>query len=140
MTNWIVCASILSLPAALAQPPAAEGFVLQGGTVHTISGPVIENGSVLVRSGKIVAVGRNLTAPEGYRIIDIHGQQVYPGMIDAASMLGLDSTSAEQATDARELGLLNPQLRAMTAVNPSSEHIPASRANGVTSVIEMPEG
>jgi len=140
VTNWVICAALLSLPAAFAQSPPSEGFVLQGGTIHTISGPVIENGSVLVRNGKIVGVGKNLTAPEGFKTIDIHGQQVYPGMIDAASMLGLDSTSAEQATDAQELGLLNPQLRAATAVNPSSEHIPASRANGVTSVIEMPEG
>ncbi len=45
-----------------------------------------------------------------------------------------------QASDAQEMGLLNPQLRAMTAVNTESEHIPASRANGVTSVMEMPEG
>jgi hypothetical protein len=55
-------------------------------------------------------------------------------------MLGLDSTAPEVGSDASEIGLLNPQLHAITAVNPSSEHIPASRANGVTSVIEMPEG
>jgi imidazolonepropionase-like amidohydrolase len=109
------------------------GILLRGGTIHTISGPIIENGTVLIRDGKIVAVGRNFTPPEGYRIVDIAGKQVYPGMIDAASLLGLDSDTQEQ-------GLLNPQLRALTAVNPASEHIPFSRANGVTSVIEMPEG
>jgi imidazolonepropionase-like amidohydrolase len=124
---------------ALAQSPS-QGIMLRGGTIHTISGPVIEGGSVLMRDGKIIAVGKNFTPPDGYKVIDIPGQQVYPGMIDAASMLGLDSTSDALATDARERGLLNPQLRALTAVNPESEHIPASRANGVTSVIEMPEG
>jgi imidazolonepropionase-like amidohydrolase len=126
---------------ALAQtPPAESGFLLRGGTVHTVSGPVIENGSVLVHNGKIIGVGKNLAAPEGFRILDIQGQHVYPGMIDAASRLGLETTSREEASDAGELGLINPQLRAATAVNPSSQQIPAARYNGVTSVIEMPEG
>jgi imidazolonepropionase-like amidohydrolase len=121
-------------------PPADRGIMLRGGTVHTVSGPVIENGSVLVRNGKIIGVGKNLAAPEGYQILDIQGQHVYPGMIDAASRLGLETTSREEASDAGEIGLINPQLRAATAVNPSSEQIPAARLNGVTSVIEMPEG
>lgn len=124
----------------MAQAPAPDAFILKGGDIHTISGAVIEDGSVLVRNGKIVAVGKNFTTPEGYKVIDIHGQQVYPGMIDAASMLGLESAADELPSDARELGLLNPQLRAATAVNPASDHIPFTRANGVTSVIEMPQG
>jgi imidazolonepropionase-like amidohydrolase len=107
--------------------------MLRGGTIHTMAGKVIEGGSVLMRDGKIVAVGKNFTPPNDYKIIDIPGQQVYPGMIDAASMLGLDE-------DADEPGLLNPQLRAADAVNPASDHIAGSRVNGVTSVIEMPEG
>jgi imidazolonepropionase-like amidohydrolase len=131
---------ILCSTACFAQTTADSGILLRGGTIHTVSGPVIEGGSILVRGGKIIGVGKNLTAPPGFKTIDIQGQQVYPGMIDSASMLGLDSTAAGQATDAEEMGLINPQLRAATAVNPSSEHIPASRANGVTSVMEMPEG
>jgi imidazolonepropionase-like amidohydrolase len=134
-----ICACLC--PAALAQaPPADSGILLRGGAVHTVSGPVIENGSVLMRNGKIIGVGRNLAAPDGYKVIDITGKDVYPGMIDAASRLGLETRSREEAPDAEELGLINPQLRAVTAVNPSSEQIPAARFNGVTSVIEMPEG
>jgi imidazolonepropionase-like amidohydrolase len=121
-------------------PPSADGFVLKGGTVHTISGAVIENGSVLVRGGKIVGVGKNLTPPKGYQVIDISGQHVYPGMIDAASMIGLEKSSEALPSDAEEIGLLNPQLRAATAVNPDSPVIPMTRANGVTSAIVMPEG
>jgi imidazolonepropionase-like amidohydrolase len=135
----VISALLCSL--ALAQtPPADTGYLLRGGTIHTVSGPVIENGSVLVKNGKIIGVGKNLTAPAGFKVIDIQGKQVYPGMIDAASRLGLESRSREEPTDAEEIGLINPQLRAVTAVNPSSEQIPAARFNGVTSVIEMPEG
>jgi imidazolonepropionase-like amidohydrolase len=121
-------------------PAPADSFMLRGGTVHTISGAIIEDGSVLVRNGKIVGVGKSLSAPAGYRVIDVHGQQIYPGMIDAASMMGLDSQASELKSDAEEIGLFNPQLRAVTAMNPASEHIPASRANGVTGIIEMPDG
>jgi imidazolonepropionase-like amidohydrolase len=119
---------------ALAQPPRPEGIMLRGGTIHTMAGRVIEGGSVLMRDGRIVAVGKNFTPPEGYRIVDIPGQQVYPGMIDSASMLGIDPD------DSAEPGLIHPQLKAADSVNPASDHFAGSRANGVTSVIEMPEG
>ncbi len=118
-----------------AQTPG-NAYLLRGGTIHTISGPVIENGSILVRDGKIVGVGKDLRAPDGVEVIDISGKQVYPGMIDSASTLGLNHLD----TDSAELGAINPQLKALTAVNPDDEQIEATRANGVTSVITMPDG
>jgi len=135
----VICA-LFCTPALAQTPPAEPGFLLRGATVHTVSGPVIEDGSVLVRDGKIIGVGKNLTAPEGFTVLDLHGQHVYPGMIDAASRLGMETMSREEPSDAQEIGLLNPQLRAVTAMNPSSEQIPAARFNGVTTVVEMPEG
>src|ERR1039457_3313795 len=136
----VICACLCPVAVLAQTPPVDSGILLRGGTVHTVSGPVIENGSVLMRNGKIIGGGKNLTAPAGYRVIDITGKEVYPGMIDAASRLGIETNSREEASDAEEIGLINPQLRAVTAVNPSSEQIPAARFNGVTSVIEMPEG
>ena len=135
---WLLLLSVVAV--AQTPPPDSNSFMLKGGTVHTISGAVIENGSVLVRNGKIVGVGKNLAAPKDFKVIDISGEHVYPGMIDSASMIGLEKASEELPSDAEEIGLINPQLRAATAVNPDSDLIPITRANGVTSVVVMPQG
>jgi hypothetical protein len=72
-------------------------FMLTGGTVHTVSGAVIDNGSVLVRDGRIIGVGHDLHAPEGTEVIDLHGQHVYPGMIDSAAMPADEQLPAARA-------------------------------------------
>src|SRR5579863_10504264 len=132
----------LLLPAVLCAAPGADDtFMLKGATVHTMAGAEIPNGSVLVRDGKIIGVGANLALPKGVRVIDAKGLQVYPGMIDAATEIGLEEISGVQVTvDTTEIGKFNPELVALTAVNPASEHIPVTRANGVTSVVTMPQG
>jgi len=118
-----------------------NSFLLRGATIHTMAGRDIQNGSILVRDGKIAGVGQNLNAPAGVKVIDAAGMQVYPGMIDSASTIGLSEIGAVRETsDIAELGKFNPQLRASIAVNPDSEHIPVTRANGITSVIALPDG
>jgi imidazolonepropionase-like amidohydrolase len=126
---------------AASNTDSGDSFLLRGGTVHTLSGAQIENGSVLVRNGKIIGVGKDIAAPKDIKVIDIRGLQVYPGMIDAATEMGLVEVDAVRETlDQAELGRFNPQLVALTAVNPSSEHIPVTRANGITTAASMPQG
>jgi imidazolonepropionase-like amidohydrolase len=116
-------------------------FLLRGATVHTVSGDDIPNGAVLVLKGKIEEVGPKVTAPKGIRIIEAKGLHVYPGMMDSGTEIGLSEiSSVTETNDTRELGDFNPQLRALIAVNPGSEHIPVTRANGITSVITLPQG
>lgn len=118
-----------------------DSFLIRNATVHPVTGPDIQNGSVLVRDGKIIGVGKNLTAPKGVRVIDAKGLHVYPGMIDSGTEMGLSEIGAvRESVDTGELGNFNPQLRAEIAVNPASEHIPVTRVNGITSVITMPMG
>ncbi len=133
------------LPAivALLLPGAAgaETILLRGATVHTVSGPDIPNGSVLVRDGKIAGVGARIVPPKGARVVDLKGLHLYPGMIDSATEIGLSEIAAvREMNDISDLGLFKPQLRAATAVNPASEHIPVTRANGITCVITSPGG
>ena len=114
-----------------AQRPAAP-VLLRGGTVHTVSGGVLEKSDVLLRDGKIAALGANLAAPTGVEVVDVSGRHVYPGFISANSQLGLTEVQAVRATvDAAELGPINPNAKAIVAVNPDSDLIPVARLNGV---------
>ncbi len=119
---------------------AADNSVLiRNVTVHPVTGPVVENGSVLVVDGKIEEVGRKATARSGVRVVDGKGLHLYPGMINAATNVGLSEVSSvRDSVDLDEIGEFNPQLRAETAFNPSSEHVPVVRAAGITSLITLP--
>ncbi|GIU80286.1 MAG: imidazolonepropionase [Bryobacteraceae bacterium] len=134
-------ATIACLPVLAAALMAAENntFLLRNATVHPVSGPAIQNASILVVDGKIAEIGQKV-APKGkVRIVEARGLHVYPGMIDSGSPIGLaEIASVRETVDTGEIGDFNPQLRALIAVNPSSEHIPVVRANGITSVLVTP--
>jgi len=118
-----------------------NSFLLKGATIHTMAGKDITNGSILVRDGKIVGVGQNLAAPKDVKVIDGKGMQVYPGMIDSGSTVGIQEIGAvTESNDISEVGKFDPQIRSFIAVNPDSEHIPVVRANGITAVLAMPGG
>lgn len=125
---------------ALAAPAAAQTYAIQGGTIHTLTGEAFV-GTVLVRDGRIAAVGPNVTVPAGAEIVDATGRHVYPGMFDAISGLGLTEIGAVDVTnDSEEQGDFNPHLQAATAVHPATEHIPVARANGITHTMAAPDG
>src|SRR5688500_4689570 len=117
-------------------------FIIRNARVFTVTGPVIENGMVLIRDGLIAAVGANIQVPQGAREIDARGLNVYPGMIDAGTTLGLTEVSGGAAgtVDATELGNFNPSVRAVDAINPHSAQVAVTRIVGVTNVVSMPRG
>lgn len=119
---------------------AAQTFAIQGGTVHTLNGDSFV-GTVIIRDGRIVAVGEQVEIPTDAEIVDVTGKHVYPGMFDAVSGLGLTEIGAVDVTnDSREQGDFNPHLQAATAIHPSTEHIPVARANGITHTMAAPDG
>lgn len=123
-------------------PKAAFGtFVLKNATIETITNGVIENGTLVIRNGKIESVGTNVQVPQQAEVIDCRGMWIYPGMIDTGTRLGLtEFGQVPQATDASELGDVIPQMSALTAVNPNSAAIPVTRVSGVTTVLTLPQG
>ncbi len=136
------CAAAASACLALAAGAAAqETYAVRNATIVTVSGPVIEKGTMVISDGKIAAVGRNVKVPGNARIIDASGLRVYPGLIDSGTALGLTEIGAVPATqDTTEVGDINPHLKAAVALNPHSELIPVARVNGITAAISAPRG
>jgi len=119
-----------------------KAIALTGGTIYTVSGPVISNGTIVFDKGKIIAVGGSeVRIPPGAEVIDVSGKQVYPGLIITNSTLGLMEIEAARATrDASEVGDINPNARADVAYNPDSDVSPTIRSNGVTTAQIVPQG
>lgn len=122
---------------AQAQPPSV--YAITHAKIFTLAGSPIEDGTLVIRDGKIAAVGSSVEVPAGAQVIDAKGLQVYPGLFDAITQMGLSEIGAVSATvDTTETGSYNPDVVAATAVSPSSEHIPVTRASGITEVLAVP--
>jgi imidazolonepropionase-like amidohydrolase len=116
-----------------------DTFVIRNADVYPVTGAEMKGVSVLVQDGKIADIGAKIVAPKGMRVVDAKGLRVYPGMIDSGTELGLaEIESVRESVDTGELGEFMPQLRALVAVNPGSEHFGVVRVNGITSVMTFP--
>lgn len=116
-------------------------IVIKNGKIMTMENETIENGMIIVESGKIVSVGNNLKIPEGAKIIDAKGQYVLPGFIDAHCHLGMwESSIGFEGSDGNEItDPITPQLRAIDAINPMDENFEEARSlGGVTLVATGP--
>jgi len=135
-----LAAALCILPASISaqsQPPSA--YALTHAKIFTLAGAPIDDGTLVIRDGKIAAVGANVEIPSGAKVIDAKGMQIYPGLFDPITQMGLREIGAVSATvDSTETGDYNPDVVAATAVLPSSEHIPVTRASGITEVLAVP--
>ncbi|MEQ1677929.1 MAG: amidohydrolase family protein [Chitinophagaceae bacterium] len=125
------------LPATAQKAP----IVIKNATVHTGEGTVIENATIVIENGKITALGKNVKVPAGAEITDAGGKHVYPGLVLPASNLGLVEISAVRASnDSREIGDMNPNIRAIVAYNTDSKVINTLRSNGILAANIIPQG
>jgi imidazolonepropionase-like amidohydrolase len=117
-------------------------YAIRNAHIVTVSGPEIDDGTIVIRDGKIEAVGAGVSVPSGAQTIDARGLWVYPGMIDAATSMGLVEVGqgASGTVDTAEVGDLNPNAKAIIATNPHSAHIAVTRVDGVTSAVSLPLG
>lgn len=137
--------AFIAAAAALAGMASAQTVAIMDGTVHTVSGDVIENGDIIIRDGRIAQVGADLSAPAGASVIDASGKVVTPGLFAPVSSIGLveigavdDANDASPAQGPMEGFPLGAALNAIDAYNPSSALIPVNRAAGVTRALMAP--
>ena len=73
-------------------------YAITHAKIFTLAGPPIEDGTLVIRGGKIVAVGAAVNIPSGAQMIDAKGLQVYPGLFDAVTQMGLREVGSVPAT------------------------------------------
>jgi imidazolonepropionase-like amidohydrolase len=127
---------------ALAAPLSAQTIAITNARVHTISGPVIERGTVVIRDGKIVAVGANVSVPNGARVIDGTGKIVTPGFLDSNTGLGTVEIGADDpSNDVTTTGdHVTAAVNVADNLNPYSTLIPVTRVEGITRAVVVPSG
>lgn len=131
-------ARLLLLPVAIGLTHSAsaqtdQAILVRGATIHTAAGAPIPNGAVLVRDGKIAAVGSNVTAPAGARIIEAAGKVVIPGMIDNHSHIGARPTDLNDTPM-----LIGPQHRFIDALDWNDPDFAEAVSGGVTTIVTGP--
>ena len=121
----------------------AEGTLLYNATVHTGNGETYTNSGVLIANGKISMVlnGKTAMRLSVHEMVDLKGQHIYPGLLAIDTVLGLTEIEAVRATqDATEVGDYTPDVESWVAVNPDSELLPVTRANGIAYFEPVPDG
>ena len=119
----------------------AQTVAITGGRVHPVSGPVIEHGTVLIRDGRIVAVGANVSVPDGARRIDAAGKWVTPGLVYGGTDLGLAlmSTGGRSETfESAKTGDVDAAFNVAAGIDPASITFAPALAEGITTALSAP--
>ena len=144
---------------AEAQRSGTDTYAITNARIVTVSGPVIEKGTVVIRDGLIAAVGANVTAPADARVIDGTGLTVYPGLIDANTSLGVPEPSPSpspspgqgggflanllrpptpSSTNSTQPTGLQPEVLAEDLIRPGGDAIETERSAGITTALTAP--
>lgn len=121
---------------ALATGTHAQDIAIRGGEVHTMAGPMITDGVVVIKDGKIIAVGpaASTPIPEGFTVVE--AKVVTPGLVDARTVVGLAGylNQDHDQDQLDESAPVQPQLRAIDAYNPGDALVGWLRGFGVTTI------
>ena len=141
--SFVRTAAAALILAGAARSVAAQTIAIVGGTVYPVSGPRIERGTVLLRNGRVVAVGTDVAIPADARRIDATGRIVTPGFVNAGTQLGVVEIGAVADTrdaSARGRSGVAASFAVWEGFNPASELIQPARNDGVTTAIVVPAG
>ena len=131
--------ALLSSPLVTGQESAAPVFVVSGGTLWSDGLGFVQNGAIVVRNGRIEAVGASVPVPPGASVIDGSNSFILPGLIDAHTQLGLRGDSIGWDTD-EDVRPLTPEMRVLDAFYPFGRDVREARSGGVTTALVAPGG
>lgn len=154
-TIFLTCSAVVR-----AQQSAIDTYAITNARIVTVSGPIVEQGTIVVRNGLINAVGTNVSAPQDARVIDGTGLTIYPGLIDANTTLGMPAPSSSSSSASRAGTItaslaapppatpfspnssqpvgLQPEILAADILRPGGDVLEAARAAGVTAALTAP--
>ncbi|MEZ5989698.1 MAG: amidohydrolase family protein [Planctomycetota bacterium] len=119
-----------------------EVLVFRGARIETAAGPAIPSGDLVIKGGKVVAVGKTgeVEVPRGARQVDCRGRVIVPGLVDTHSHLGVYSIPSVRAnSDGNEMtGPIQGIVRAEDSINPADPAIRMALAGGITTANIMP--
>lgn len=139
----------MGLWAAWAIPGQAQVIVIDKASVYTEPGKLSADTTIVIRDGRVRAVGKKVTSPRGARVIDGTGKIVTAGLLAAGSRLGLTEVSLESSTregvisggDSADIDdVVYAGFRVADGYHATSVAIPVARAQGVTTVLAVPAG
>jgi imidazolonepropionase-like amidohydrolase len=124
----------------LAAPAAAQTIAVTGGIVALGDGSApIPNGTVVIRDGRVVAAGANVSVPAGAQVVNATGKWVTPGIVAGFSRLGLvDVDAVAGSNDQSSEGPFSAALDIAPAINSNASPLPINRAEGVTRAVVAP--
>lgn len=141
---------LAALAALAALPLRAQAIAITDATIYPVSGPKLEHATIVVRDGKIVALGTSVPVPADARRVEGTGKVVTPGLFHAQSALGLgvghglaeeteeEYTSVGGTTDDEHSGDVSASFNVLAGVDPNAIAIPVARMGGVTTALVMP--
>ena len=118
---------------ACALPARAQSIFIKAAKVHTLAGEPLSPGQILIKDGKIAAIGSDLTAPADARVIDLKDGVVMPGLVNAASRAGVTAGSSEATEE------LTPRFKISGALDWRSRDFKEALAEGVTTQLIAPD-
>jgi imidazolonepropionase-like amidohydrolase len=127
-------------PALVAPASAAPSHAIVHATAHTISKGVIQDATIVIANGRIVAIGEGLKVPAGAEVIDAKGRPVTPGLFDAFGSLGVVEVELEDSTVDSGNGDLrySAAYAVADAINPATPRIAIMRIEGLTRALVAP--
>jgi imidazolonepropionase-like amidohydrolase len=141
----------------IAQRSAVDTYAITNARIVTVSGPIIERGTVVIRNGLIAAAGANVNAPPDARVIDGNGLTVYPGLIDSYTNLALPEASPAASPAGGPGGFfaappprppggpnstqpagLQPEVMVEDVIRTGGNEIESARSIGITTALTSP--